>query len=379
MKKSECLITEEGRECTCCGVFKKWEGYHKDKTSSTGHGTQCKVCKNKKDAKRRRSQGMNIRSEYEVDEHGRECTCCGEYKLYAEFYKDKNGINSYDSRCKLCTNTINTEKRRLAGMKPLSESKIDDDGRECSECGIYKLWKGFNKQTTGINGHSNNCRVCAAKRHSEWYKKSTKNKKSRRDIAQEKYSIDEYGRKCTECGVYKFWENFYAQKTGIHEHTAKCKSKKTKRHKKYQEEHREEANKRDRDRRKNDPEYRLKDILRRRLHDALTSQNAKKFDHTMDLIGCTPKFLLNHLNTVASNGLKFEDKEIQVDHIIPCAAFNLQDELEQLVCFNWRNCQLLTATDNSSKNDKLPINAEELRNEIKEEVLKERPHLANTV
>lgn len=41
-----------------------------------------------------------------------------------------------------------------------------------------------------------------------------------------------------------------------------------------------------------------------------------------------------------------------IDHIIPCAAFDLSDEFEQRACFHYSNLQPLWAYDNIGKSDK---------------------------
>jgi len=41
-----------------------------------------------------------------------------------------------------------------------------------------------------------------------------------------------------------------------------------------------------------------------------------------------------------------------IDHIIPCSSWNLQDEFENKLCWNYRNLQPLLSTDNQSKKDK---------------------------
>jgi len=42
-----------------------------------------------------------------------------------------------------------------------------------------------------------------------------------------------------------------------------------------------------------------------------------------------------------------------IDHIKPCASFDLVDEEEQRKCFNYRNLQPLWSGDNFAKNSKL--------------------------
>ena len=38
-----------------------------------------------------------------------------------------------------------------------------------------------------------------------------------------------------------------------------------------------------------------------------------------------------------------------VDHIIPCASFDLTDPKQQKICFHWSNLQPLKAIDNLKK------------------------------
>lgn len=44
-----------------------------------------------------------------------------------------------------------------------------------------------------------------------------------------------------------------------------------------------------------------------------------------------------------------------IDHIIPCAAFDLAREDHQMVCFNYRNLQPLWSKDNLSKGDTVDL------------------------
>ena len=46
---------------------------------------------------------------------------------------------------------------------------------------------------------------------------------------------------------------------------------------------------------------------------------------------------------------KFMTGEIHIDHIKPCASFDLTDPAQQKECFNYKNLQPLWAFDNISK------------------------------
>lgn len=43
----------------------------------------------------------------------------------------------------------------------------------------------------------------------------------------------------------------------------------------------------------------------------------------------------------------------EVDHVIPCNSFDIEDNNQQLECFNWKNCRPLEKSLNNKKNDKI--------------------------
>jgi len=122
---------------------------------------------------------------------------------------------------------------------------------------------------------------------------------------------------------------------------------------------------------KEDPQFRIKDLLRRRVNKVLKTQGAEKFTNTMNLIGCSPEFLTKHLEKQIKPGTKRED--YHVDHIIPCALFDLTKEEEQRLCFHWTNLQLLLGPANMSKSDDVfwcgqVYKPDEVPSEIREEI-----------
>tara|TARA_B100000085_G_C18546641_1_gene514148 strand:- start:607 stop:966 length:360 start_codon:yes stop_codon:yes gene_type:complete len=96
-------------------------------------------------------------------------------------------------------------------------------------------------------------------------------------------------------------------------------------------------------------------ICRARLRDALKEK--QKTAKTLELIGCTPDELLEHLERTMSpevRALRDDGVEIVIDHIIPCAAFDFSIAEHQRVCFNYTNLQYLDKPTNMSKSDTLP-------------------------
>jgi hypothetical protein len=88
--------------------------------------------------------------------------------------------------------------------------------------------------------------------------------------------------------------------------------------------------------------------LRSRLKEAL--QGGLKADTTMRLLGCTAEEFKKHIESQFVEGQHWENRdEWHIDHIRPCASFDLLLESEQRKCFHYTNLQPLWAIDNMKK------------------------------
>jgi hypothetical protein len=73
---------------------------------------------------------------------------------------------------------------------------------------------------------------------------------------------------------------------------------------------------------------------------------------TMELLGCTIEELRAHLEAQFQDGMSWDNRGYygwHIDHIRPCASFDLTVPEQQKECFNYRNLQPLWARDNMSK------------------------------
>jgi len=105
-----------------------------------------------------------------------------------------------------------------------------------------------------------------------------------------------------------------------------------------------------RKRRQNDPSFRIKCNLSTRLWKAAKHDGAIKVSTTIALIGCSPAKLRFYLETLFKPGMSWENYgEWHIDHIRPCASFDLMDPEQQAICFHYTNLQPLWATDNHKK------------------------------
>ena len=105
----------------------------------------------------------------------------------------------------------------------------------------------------------------------------------------------------------------------------------------------------------NDPDYKLKRLLRGRLNHALDDSHVKA-DNTLELLGCTVKELREHLESKFKPGMTWENHAMKgwhVDHIIPCDSFDFSDPEQQKKCFHYTNLQPLWWDENIKKSNKI--------------------------
>jgi hypothetical protein len=78
-----------------------------------------------------------------------------------------------------------------------------------------------------------------------------------------------------------------------------------------------------------------------------------KSGHTLKLLGCSIDFLKQHLESQFKPGMTWKNYGLwHIDHIKPCAKFDLSKSSEQRKCFHYKNLQPLWAKENISKGDK---------------------------
>ncbi len=105
-----------------------------------------------------------------------------------------------------------------------------------------------------------------------------------------------------------------------------------------------------RTRRAVDAGFRLAGRLRTRVRCALKRQGGVKSQRTLELIGCSVAHLRGWIEPQFKKGMSWSNMgRWHLDHIRPCASFDLTNSEQQRVCFNWKNLQPLWARDNQMK------------------------------
>lgn len=106
---------------------------------------------------------------------------------------------------------------------------------------------------------------------------------------------------------------------------------------------------------RNDYGYKVGCVLRSRICRALKSKGARKAYSTEKYVGCSVHFLKKHIELKFLNGMTWDNHGTawELDHIIPCSAFDLSKHECQLMCFSFSNLQPLWKSDNRKKGNRL--------------------------
>lgn len=103
------------------------------------------------------------------------------------------------------------------------------------------------------------------------------------------------------------------------------------------------------------PEARLAKNMRQRLRNAIFSGGGYKSSRTIELLGASFAEVREFLEARFSKGMTWENYGVvwEIDHIVPCASFDLRDTAQQKACFHYTNLQPLLVSENRAKHAKL--------------------------
>jgi hypothetical protein len=103
---------------------------------------------------------------------------------------------------------------------------------------------------------------------------------------------------------------------------------------------------------KEDTNFRILNSLRVRIWTVLKKQ--KKSNSTLKLTGCTLEFLRAYLESKFEDGMSWDNYGVwHIDHIIPCAKFDMSDPEQQKICFHYTNLQPMWGEHNIKKGARL--------------------------
>lgn len=120
---------------------------------------------------------------------------------------------------------------------------------------------------------------------------------------------------------------------------------------------------------KKDSNFKIRQLIAARVSSALKYKNNRKSNKTIVLLGCSIPEFKQYIELQFTEGMCWENRGYNgwhLDHIIPCAMFDLSIEENQRICFNYRNLRPLWGKDNIKKRTSIPENVFEKIYEITE-------------
>ena len=329
-RAQECMQTQT-KFCTGCNQLlpATTEFFHR---KADGFHSRCKKCRSKAKPS-------------DVPEGMRRCTKCRELKpATTEFFHRKNSA-WLKSQCKECRSTA----------KP---SDIPEGMKKCPRCNLVlsATTEHFHRRGNDFQAYCKNCRNLEQAR--KRYGDNLEGYRPREDVT-------EPNKKCTQCGtVYPRTDQYFPSshpsnfsRDGLASICRQCTTKRTAEwRKRNPERRRENSRKSIREKRKNDPNFRVKDAIGKQIHDAL--RRKKGGVRSFKKLSYTPEALRHHLERQFSEGMNWDNygKEgWHIDHIVPISSFKLVTENgkvdwdEVALCWALTNLRPLWAKDNLSK------------------------------
>ena len=250
-------------------------------------------------------------------------------------------FNQTRSNQECCSKKCNHAKQK----KKQSEERRSEHNAERRSCKNRTCKKLFTPNRGNQVFCSDSCADAAGKRdYKERNAELTKQRE--RDRKRKKYQTDEAYR---ESRKKKTIDRFHALSPT--EKTERSRRNRAQRDpevlKKY---HREYF----RTRSEEDVNFKLISSLRTRTAAAIRDGKGVKQQKTEELLGCTVSEARDHIESQFEEGMSWENWAMDgwhLDHIRPCISFDMTEERQQFVCFNFRNQMPLWGESNISKND----------------------------
>lgn len=101
--------------------------------------------------------------------------------------------------------------------------------------------------------------------------------------------------------------------------------------------------------------FRLRNVLASRIRMAIKKNGIRKANKTTELIGCSIDYLKKYLEEKFDKNMTWDNygSYWHIDHINPCASFDLSSPDQQYKCFHYTNLQPLEAKENIRKGAKI--------------------------
>ncbi len=206
--------------------------------------------------------------------------------------------------------------------------------KKCSTCGIERGLCNFHKWKLSPDGYKRICKECRKLETKKYYNNNSEKIKT---------MVSEY-RKNNPEKVKEIKQKIYDRD----------KKRILQVNKIYRENNREKRNEYVRNRKMNDPIFKLKHTMNSRIKIFLKIKKISKHNKTFEIIGCSPEELKIHLEKQFTEGMSWDNiGKWHIDHIFPLSSGKTEEDIIKLC--HYTNLQPLWAIDNIKKGNKIPL------------------------
>ena len=243
----------------------------------------------------------------------KKCNDCSCVLTIENQVKDRN-------QCKECRST---KYKEYSKIKLTEHYSTFDGDKTCSSC---------EKVLTLENCTKNRpiCKLCYNTKTND-YKKNNKDKVSQCNKEYHEANKDK---------IADYYKKHYDENKDTY----------LKNNQKWRSENREYTREKENERLRTNPDLRLRKNCRKRIWSALKGIGYKEAS-SIEYLDCDVKFLKIWLEYNFQDGMSFDNygPYWHVDHVIPCAKFDLKKPKEIAHCFHWVNLKPMKGSENMSK------------------------------
>jgi len=294
-------MEEQTKICTNCLDIHPFSAFFKDKTNKFGLSSHCKKCKNDEIVQRR----LKRKEQVKTIPSNKRCPCCDQTKAAESFTRLKSSIDGLALYCKDCVRQKQIDRKKQVKIN-IVEINIDTI-KKCTACEKEKKLTEFKVNRKSVDNFFHVCIECMPK--SNWTKE-------KQHISEKKYRMN---------NPNKMKEKYKKQALNINR--------------------------------------RIRDSLNHRISEALFTNNVTKNNKTVNYICCSIHFFKKWIEHLFQDNMSWDNYgKWHLDHVKPCASYDLSQHDHVKECFNWKNYQPLWKQDNLLKSDK--INHELIKNHL---------------
>jgi hypothetical protein len=253
--------------------------------------------------------------------------------------------------------------------------------KKCTECKENKEINCFYNKKTSKDGKESQCKSCRTNKTREKQKEYNKTYERKNPrivyISTKTYPTGKII--CKKCNIDKELIEYYFDKS-IENYKEICKDCKSTQQKENRKENREEINNKQRIQRKvqrkTNPQFRIREAFSSRIQ-SVVKFKSKSSKLLSKYLGCSFDEFIKWIQYQFVEGMTLDNygSVWHIDHVKPCASYDLTIETEIYECMCWKNLRPCWKVENLKKSNKICLEIIEKHKNIVESYIKNKSGL----